>query len=128
MADDDDLASRRSPSGATRPFSSIGGGEMELPKTGVTGGGLNTGDSNGSDSSSGKKYVSRSSYRRAAGASYVLAMGVCGIVLIALGSSLKDLALLVNRTSIEVCLCVAANSTDKRRTCCVLRERKSSFS
>lgn len=47
------------------------------------------------------KYVSQN-YRRAAGATYVLAMGVCGIVLVALASSLKDLAKQMGKTSIEV--------------------------
>lgn len=46
------------------------------------------------------KYMSQN-YRRAAGASYVLAMGVCGIVLVALASSLKDLAKQVDKTSIQ---------------------------
>lgn len=41
-------------------------------------------------------------YRRAAGASYVIAMGVCGIVLVALLSSLADLAEQLGRTSIQV--------------------------
>lgn len=50
--------------------------------------------------STSSKYMSQN-YRRAAGASYVLAMGVCGIVLVALSSSLKDLAEQVDRTSIE---------------------------
>lgn len=48
------------------------------------------------------KYVSRNSYRRAAGSSYVLAMAVSGLVLIALASSLEDLAKMVHRSSIEV--------------------------
>lgn len=52
--------------------------------------------------STSSKYISQS-YRHAAGASYVLAMGVCGIVLVALSSSLKDLAHQVDKESIEVC-------------------------
>lgn len=80
---------------------------MELSKsaaTAVSGSGLSTSGSDDSESSNGNKYLSRTSYRRAAGAGYVLAMGVCGIVLIALASSLKDIAKLLDRTSIEVCL------------------------
>lgn len=50
--------------------------------------------------SNNSKYISQN-YRRAAGAAYVLAMGVCGIVLVALASSLKSLAVEVERTSIE---------------------------
>lgn len=53
--------------------------------------------------STSSKYMSQS-YRHAAGASYVLAMGVCGIVLVALSSSLKDLAKQVDKDSIEVSL------------------------
>lgn len=51
--------------------------------------------------SDGAKYSS-ANYRRAAGASYVVAVGMCGIVLVALMSSFKDLAKQVDRTSIEV--------------------------
>lgn len=47
------------------------------------------------------KYSS-ANYRRAAGASYVVAVGMCGIVLVALMSSFDDLAKQVDRTSIEV--------------------------
>lgn len=57
--------------------------------------------------STSSKYMSQS-YRHAAGASYVLAMGVCGIVLVALSSSLKDLAKQVDKESTEVSLeCLA---------------------
>lgn len=51
--------------------------------------------------SDGGKYSS-ANYRRAAGASYVVAVGVCGIVLVALVSSLKDLAKQLDTTSIRV--------------------------
>lgn len=57
-------------------------------------------DENVFDSNS-SKYISQN-YRRAAGAAYVLSMGVCGIVLVALASSLKGLAVEVDKTSIQV--------------------------
>ena len=50
--------------------------------------------------SNSSKYISQN-YRRAAGAAYVLSMGVCGIVLVALASSLKSLAIDVDKTSIQ---------------------------
>lgn len=50
--------------------------------------------------SSTSKYLSQN-YRHAVGASYVLATGVCGIVLVALSSSLKDLASEVDKTSVQ---------------------------
>lgn len=53
------------------------------------------------DSAGGSKYTSEN-YRRAVGASYVLTMGVSGIVLVALASSLKDLADAIDKTSVEV--------------------------
>ncbi|CAN0410035.1 unnamed protein product, partial [Laminaria digitata] len=56
-------------------------------------------DENVFDSNS-SKYISQN-YRRAAGAAYVLSMGVCGIVLVALASSLKSLAIEVDKTSIQ---------------------------
>lgn len=64
---------------------------------------LVTAESSSLDSvhSDGGKHSS-ANYRRAAGASYVVAVGMCGIVLVALMSSFKDLAKQVDRTSIEV--------------------------
>lgn len=50
--------------------------------------------------SNSSKYISQN-YRRAAGATYVLSMGVCGIVLVALASSLKGFAIEVDKTSIQ---------------------------
>lgn len=44
----------------------------------------------------------RKVYRRALGTGYMLAMGVCGIVLVALGSTLDDLAENCGTTSIAV--------------------------
>ncbi|CAN0248215.1 unnamed protein product [Ectocarpus sp. 4 AP-2014] len=52
-------------------------------------------------SMSTSKYTSEN-YRRAVGASYVLTMGVSGVVLVALASSLRDLALALDKTSVEV--------------------------
>lgn len=52
-------------------------------------------------SMSTSKYTSEN-YRRAVGASYVLTMGVSGIVLVALASSLRDLASAIDKTSVEV--------------------------
>lgn len=105
--DGGDLSSRRSPrrngSGA---FSSIGQGDADTPAGSVNGwdhGEQSTTETVVKDERRPSQ-VSRNNYRRAAGASYVLAVGVCGIVLIALASSLMDLAELVNRSSIEVCI------------------------
>lgn len=44
----------------------------------------------------------RKHYKRALGAGYMFAMGVCGIVLVALGSTLDDLAENCGTTSISV--------------------------
>lgn len=49
----------------------------------------------------GSRYTSEN-YRRAVGASYVLTMGISGIVLVALASSLKDLATALDKTSVQV--------------------------
>lgn len=49
----------------------------------------------------GSKYTSEN-YRRAVGASYVLTMSVSGIVLVALASSLSDLAHAMDKTSVQV--------------------------
>lgn len=85
-------ASAGSFSDASSPFSSTAGELQDAP---VEGGSFH------SVLSEGAKYSS-ANYRIAAGASYVMAMGLCGIVLVALGSSLKDLAAQVDRSSIEV--------------------------
>lgn len=69
-------------------------------------------DENVFDSNS-SKYISQN-YRRAAGAAYVLSMGVCGIVLVALASSLKSLAIEVDKTSIQA----------RHYYCCCRRETK----
>lgn len=58
-------------------------------------------DPAGALESGNSKYLSQS-YRHAAGAGYALATGVCGIVLVALSSSLQDLAAEVGKTSVEV--------------------------
>lgn len=58
-------------------------------------------ESSGVYDSASSKYTSEN-YRRAVGASYVLTMGVSGIVLVALASSLRDLAILLEKTSVEV--------------------------
>lgn len=44
----------------------------------------------------------RKHYKRALGAGYMFAMGVCGIVLVALGSTLDDLADNCGTTSLSV--------------------------
>lgn len=44
----------------------------------------------------------RKHYKRALGAGYMFAMGVCGIVLVALGSTLDDVAENCGTTSIAV--------------------------
>lgn len=49
----------------------------------------------------GSRYTSEN-YRRAVGASYVLTMGFSGIVLVALASSLRDLANDIDKTSVQV--------------------------
>ena len=51
--------------------------------------------------SGNSKYLSES-YRLAAGAGYVLATGVCGIVLVAISSSLQDLAREIGTSSLKV--------------------------
>lgn len=58
----------------------------------------------GSAGGAGKEDVEdvRRVYRRALGTGYMLAMGVCGIVLVALGSTLDDLAENCGTTSIAV--------------------------
>lgn len=57
--------------------------------------------SSGVFDSTSSKYTSEN-YRRAVGASYVLTMGVSGIVLVALASSLMDLAIALDKTSVAV--------------------------
>lgn len=103
--DGGDLPSKSSPRGGdTGAFSSVAHGDTDLPTASVNGWDQD-GQSDTETVKAGRRQsqVSRNNYRRAAGASYVLAVGVCGIVLIALASSLKDLAELVGRSSIEVC-------------------------
>ncbi|CAM9594628.1 unnamed protein product [Pylaiella littoralis] len=51
--------------------------------------------------SMGSRYTSEN-YRRAVGASYVLTMGISGIVLVALASSLRDLAISLDKTSVQI--------------------------
>lgn len=51
--------------------------------------------------SASSKYISEN-YRRAVGASYVLTMGVSGIVLVALASSLRDLGSALDKSSVAV--------------------------
>lgn len=51
--------------------------------------------------STSSKYTSEN-YRRAVGASYVLTMGVSGVVLVALASSLRDLAIALDKSSVAV--------------------------
>lgn len=58
-------------------------------------------ESTGVFDSSSSKYTSEN-YRRAVGASYVLTMGVSGIVLVALASSLRDMAIALDTTSVAV--------------------------
>lgn len=52
----------------------------------------------------------RKHYKYALGTAYMLAMGVCGIVLVALGSTLDDLASNCGTTSTEVGHLLAAES------------------
>lgn len=62
------------------------------------------GSSGGGPAGAGKEDVEdvRKIYKRALGTGYMLAMGVCGIVLVALGSTLDDLAENAGTTSIAV--------------------------
>lgn len=57
----------------------------------------------GADVREGASTDVRKHYKRALGAGYMFAMGVCGIVLVALGSTLDDLADNCGTTSIAVC-------------------------
>eukprot|EP00752_Nemacystus_decipiens_P010276 g9158.t1 len=58
-------------------------------------------ESTGVYDSSSSKYTSEN-YRRAVGASYVLTMGVSGIVLVALASSLRDIASALDTSSVAI--------------------------
>lgn len=58
-------------------------------------------ESSGVFDSTSSKYTSEN-YRRAVGASYVLTMGVSGIVLVALASSLRDMAIALDTSSVAV--------------------------
>lgn len=51
----------------------------------------------------------RKHYKYALGTGYMFAMGVCGIVLVALGSTLDDLAEDCGTTSTEVCACICVH-------------------
>lgn len=71
------------------------------------------------DSVDGSKYISEN-YRRAVGASYVLTMGVSGIVLVALASSLRDLAMALDKTSVQVGLYPRICDGSSGKLCCAL--------